>query len=246
MKRNIDPDFEFNKARFAETLSKAIGVRSAAMFAREAEISTSYLSRYMNQKVDVTPTIATLRKIANAAVGVGYKDLLEAAGYDASKYDEEDLAILAAKQGIVWSPINALMPSLCRSGFDWTISSPTEEGGPISVTVERAPFEKWFFIPVMKEMVSKEDISAVLGSKEAEVITPGSKVTFLTLEKSVFEALSLMEMSLLSLRLSVAFVNTDGIVSEERMIKSAVSTDKNDEEFVLSNRKEIILSLLSV
>lgn len=64
MKRSIDPDFAFDRARFSEILKQATGARSNVEFAREAELSVSYLSRYINQKVDMAPTLGTLKKIA--------------------------------------------------------------------------------------------------------------------------------------------------------------------------------------
>ena len=116
MKRNIDPDFAFDKVHFAEVLKIAIGNRSIAEFARIADVSTGYLSRYVNQKVDVAPTLTTMKKLGKASIGVTYLELLQAAGYDSEKYDDETTEQIALSSP-EWSPMNALLPTFCRTNF---------------------------------------------------------------------------------------------------------------------------------
>ena len=90
MRRNVDPDYEFDKDRFAEVLKAAIGDRSYSAFGKEADISFGYISKYINKKCDVSPTVQTLKKMAKVAK-VTYAELLEAAGYDSNKYEEDDI-----------------------------------------------------------------------------------------------------------------------------------------------------------
>lgn len=238
MKRNIDPDFEFDKEYFAEVLKTAIGNRSIAEFARVAEVSTGYLSRYVNQKVDVAPTLMTMKKLGKASNGVTYLELLEAAGYDTEKYDDETTEQIALASPD-WSPMNALLPALCRTNFRWQFVNPIMSGsvgGPISAKVEDAPFDMWYFIPVTKDAVTKEDISSILASERAEVIKPGSKVTFLTALKEVFEDISEMVLNLISLRISVALINVnEGLVCEEKYVNTAIEVMDVDKKFVLTN-----------
>lgn len=249
MKRNIDPDFEFDKVHFAEILKTAIGNRSIAEFARMAEISTGYLSRYVNQKVEVAPTLSTMKKLGKAAVGVSYLELLDAAGYDAEKYDDgttEKITFL----GPEWSTMNVLLPTFCRTNFKWQIINSDmnkSREGLISAKVEDTPFGMWYFIPVIKEIVTKEDINAVLGSEKAEVIRPGSKVTFLVVSKMMFEEISKMEFNLISLRISVALINpNDVIICAEHYLKTAVDLSEFDNKFVLTNIDHNEIKLLSI
>lgn len=249
MKRNIDPDFEFDKVHFADVLKTAIGNRSIAEFARIADVSTGYLSRYVNQKVDVAPTLTTMKKLGKASIGVTYLELLQAAGYDSEKYDDETTEQIALSSP-EWSPMNALLPTFCRTNFKWQFVNPDmngSAGGPISAKVEGAPFDMWYFIPVTKETVTKEDISAVLGSEKAEVIRSGSKVTFLVASKAVFEEISMMEFNLISLRISVAYINPNNvIICDEHYLKTAVDLSVSDYRFVLTNIDHNEMKLLSI
>lgn len=246
MKRSIDPDFEFDKARFSEILKQATGARSNVEFARDAELSVSYLSRYINQKVDTAPTLGTLKKIANAAKGVSYAELLEASGYDVSKYDADEMDF--ATGNAEWSPMNALLPALSKATYNWKFVDPIGvNGGPISVKADGSPFDMWYFIPVTKESVAKEDIIAVLGSKAAEVMSPESKVTFLTASKEVFDQMSAMELNLISLRISVAYIYSKNCsVSDEMYVKTAVTLTDLDQEYMLTNIEDEVVGPLSL
>ena len=234
MRRNVDPDYEFDKDRFAEVLKAAIGDRSYSAFGKEADISFGYISKYINKKCDVSPTVQTLKKMAKVAK-VTYAELLEAAGYDSNKYEEDDISATMVNSD--WSPMNTLLPTLCRTGFKWQFVNEGTAGAPLSAKVEDAPFERWYFIPVTKENVTKEDILAILGSKEAEVISSDSKVTFLTANEDVYNQMKDIELNLISLRISVALVNrNDGLIGEEHYLKTSIAVIEKDLEFVLTNQ----------
>lgn len=244
MRRNVDPDYEFDKDRFAEVLKAAIGDRSYSAFGKEADISFGYISKYINKKSDVSPTVQTLKKMAKVAK-VTYAELLEAAGYDSNKYDEDDIS--ATMVNSEWSPMNTLLPTLCRTGFKWQFVNNGTAGAPLSAKVEGAPFEAWYFIPVTKDTVTKEDILAILGSKEAEVISPESKVTFLTANKDVYAQMKDIEINLISLRISVALVNkADGLIGEETYLKTSVQITDKDRVYVLTDKGNDTITLLSL
>lgn len=244
MRRNVDPDYEFDKDRFAEVLKAAIGDRSYSAFGKEADISFGYISKYINKKSDVSPTVQTLKKMAKVAK-VTYAELLEAAGYDSNKYEEDDIS--ATMISAEWSPMNTLLPTLCRTGFKWQFVSDGTAGAPLSAKIEGAPFDAWYFIPVTKDNVTKEDILGILGSKEAEVISPESKVTFLTANKEVYNQMKDIELSLISLRVSVSLVNSiDGLICEEQYLKTAVSLLEVDKKYVLTERSSINATMLTL
>lgn len=232
MRRNVDPDYEFDKDRFAEVLKAAIGDRSYSAFGKEADISFGYISKYINKKSDVSPTVQTLKKMAKVAK-VTYAELLEAAGYDSNKYEEDDIS--ATMVNSEWSPMNTLLPTLCRTGFKWQFVSDGTAGAPLCAKIEGAPFESWYFIPVTKDNVTKEDILGILGSKEAEVISQDSKVTFITANKEVYNQMKDIELNLISIRISVALVNRDdGLIGEENYLKTSVELTSNDMDVVLT------------
>lgn len=244
MRRNVDPDYEFDKDRFAEVLKAAIGDRSYSAFGKEADISFGYISKYINKKCDVSPTVQTLKKMAKVAK-VTYSELLEAAGYDSNKYDEDDISATMVNSD--WSPMNTLLPTLCRTSFKWQFVSDGTVGAPLCAKIEGAPFESWYFIPVTKESVTKEDILAILGSKEAEVISSNSKVTFLTANENVYNQMKDIELNLISLRISVALVNkNDGLIGEENYLKTSVELSKEDLRCVLTTTRNDVKSPLSL
>ncbi len=234
MRRNVDPDYEFDKDRFAEVLKAAIGDRSYSAFGKEADISFGYISKYINKKSDVSPTVQTLKKMAKVAK-VTYAELLEAAGYDSNKYEEDDISATMVNDD--WSPMNTLLPTLCRTSFKWQFVSDGTAGAPLCAKIEDAPFESWYFIPVTKESVTKEDILAILGSKEAEVISSNSKVTFLAANENVYNQMKDIELNLISLRVSVALVNkNDGLIGEESYLKTSVVLTDTDKVYVLTDK----------
>lgn len=234
MRRNVDPDYEFDKDRFAEVLKAAIGDRSYSAFGKEADISFGYISKYINKKSDVSPTVQTLKKMAKVAK-VTYAELLEAAGYDSNKYEEDDISAIMVNNE--WSSMNTLLPTLCRTSFKWQFVSDGIAGAPLCAKVEGAPFESWYFIPVTKDNVTKEDILGILGSKETEVISPESKVTFLTANEDVYNQMMDIELNLISLRISVALVNkADGLICEEGYLKTSVKLSDGDKKIVLTSK----------
>ena len=245
MKRSVEPDFKFDKDKFGEALMAAIGTRTVAQFSKDADISYAYLSKYKNLREDKTPTPQTLKKIALVSQGPSYKELLEAAGYDSDKYEDDDIS--ATMVNSEWSPMNTLLPTLCRTSFKWQFVSDGTAGAPLCAKIEGAPFESWYFIPVTKDSVTKEDILGILGSKEAEVISSNSKVTFLTANENVYNQMKDIELNLISLRISVALVNkNDGLIGEENYLKTSVELSKEDLRCVLTTTRNDVKSPLSL
>lgn len=245
MKRSVEPDFKFDKDKFGEALMATIGTRTVAQFSKDADISYAYLSKYKNLREDKTPTPQTLKKIALVSQGPSYKELLEAAGYDSDKYEDDDIS--ATMVNSEWSPMNTLLPTLCRTSFKWQFVSDGTAGAPLCAKIEGAPFESWYFIPVTKDNVTKEDILGILGSKEAEVISPDSKVTFLTASEDVFNQIKDIELNLISLRISVALVNKiDGLIGDETYLKTSVELKAGDEVYQLTDKGNDTITPLSL
>lgn len=72
----------FNKDLFAGLLKKCIGDDSIQGFSERASIDRTYLSKYVNKRLDNPPKPEILKRIALACGGkVSYKELMEASGY---------------------------------------------------------------------------------------------------------------------------------------------------------------------
>lgn len=71
----------FDKKAFSELLQKAVGKRSLNEYARQADVSNSYISNLINCKKENPPEGKTIKKLADAAHNnITYFEMLEAAG----------------------------------------------------------------------------------------------------------------------------------------------------------------------
>lgn len=88
MKRSDYPDFKFDDEKFAELVEKAQDILTQTAFAKNANLSTNFINKCIRKKLRTAPTPATIKRIAKASDGrVSYAELLNAAGYDSSKYN---------------------------------------------------------------------------------------------------------------------------------------------------------------
>ena len=218
MRRKELTDYPFNKESFREVIIKARGERSQAEFAEDCDLSYAYLNKYANGKLLDAPTIQTIKKIAVATKTVSYEELLTAAGYDAEKY-KDDRPVGAARKDF----FHPVFLGMANSSFDWRIESKGyKDNEPFEIIIERSEVNKWFFVPVTKADITKDEIQNILMNQPK--FTPGSKVSFVTDDVSIFEALKAIELPLLSLYISVVRVIGAEIL-DEVSIKTSISTD---------------------
>jgi transcriptional regulator with XRE-family HTH domain len=72
----------FSKKDFKELLFAAIGDRSLTDFAKASGVNRTYISKYVNEKLENPPSPEIIKRIADKAQnGVTYKDLMAVAGY---------------------------------------------------------------------------------------------------------------------------------------------------------------------
>lgn len=72
----------FNKKVFKELLEKAIGNRTMTEYSNESGVNRTYISKYINEKLDNPPTPDIIKRLANTAQnGVTYEDFMKAAGH---------------------------------------------------------------------------------------------------------------------------------------------------------------------
>lgn len=73
----------FNKAKFSEVLINIVNkYDSISDFANSSKVGRSYLSKYINQKIDAPPSPKVLEKISNHSKAlVTYRELMNICGY---------------------------------------------------------------------------------------------------------------------------------------------------------------------
>ena len=73
----------FNKEEFAKIIMKIyLKYRNQRDFAKKSTISRTYLSQYMNMKLEEPPKPGILKKLAQASKGVAtYQELMNVCGY---------------------------------------------------------------------------------------------------------------------------------------------------------------------
>lgn len=72
----------FDRKKFKDLIEKAIGNNSITEYAQKSGVNRTYISKYINLKLDNPPNPNILKDLANASEGkVDYKDFMTAAGY---------------------------------------------------------------------------------------------------------------------------------------------------------------------
>ena len=218
MRRKELTDYPFNVDEFKKVIVKARGERSQAQFCADCDLSYAYMNKYANGKMTDAPTIQTLKKIALATTLVSYEELLSAAGYDPAKY-KNDRPVGAARKDLIYPVILGM----ANSPYDWKIESKGyQDGEPFEILVEKQEVKNWFFVPVTKKDISKEEIQNILLSHSA--FSSGSKVSFVTDDEDIFLVLKGLEFPLLSIYMSVIKVNGNSVM-EEVGIKTSLETE---------------------
>ena len=218
MRRKELTDYPFDKESFREVIIKARGDRSQAEFAEACDLSYAYLNKYANGKISDAPTIGTIKKIAVATKTVSYEELLTAAGYDADKY-KDDRPVGAARKDL----FHPVFLGMANSSYDWKIESKGyKDNEPFEIIIERNEVNKWFFVPVTKADITKDEIQSIIMNQPK--FTPGSKVSFVTDDACIFETLKAIELPLISLYISVVRVLGQEII-DEVSIKTSISTE---------------------
>ena len=171
--------------------------------------------------MDKPPTIGTIEKIADATEDVSFEELLAAAGYDPEKHEWKETMkgkVDDAGQYLVMP----VLASIMNSAYEWSF---TYEGyrdrEPVRIEIENAPVKKWYFIPVTKKNITREDIMAALMNEQN--FTSTSKVSFVTKDEKIYDFIKSMQFPLLSLYVSAIRVNGKNI--EESEIKTNQETD---------------------
>ena len=154
MSKAVNTDHEFNIEKYAELLSKAQGGRTQTEFAKDCGLSVAYICKHLNKRINKAPIPSTLKKIAAvAANGITYESLLDAAGYDASKYISSQAepfspVLPANMQNLEFEKMaTAIITSnLTQNNFKWNlIENNTNEHWDLEVEVKDMQTPHWYF-----------------------------------------------------------------------------------------------------
>lgn len=203
----------FQKEEYGRLLKLALGTRNQKQFCEDAGLSRSYINKYINAMMDKPPTIGTIEKIADATEDVSFEELLVAAGYDPGKHERKE-PLEGRESNVSQSLIMPVLLNIMNSDYEWSISSQGyREGEPVQVVIENEPVRDWYFIPVTKKDVAREDILAALMSDQQ--FTNTSKVSFVTQNEIIYDRIRTMQFPLLSLYVSAIRINGKNIEESE-------------------------------
>jgi transcriptional regulator with XRE-family HTH domain len=116
----------FDKIKFKDLLNQAIGDRSISTYAKESGVSRSYISQYINEKLDKPPSPEVIIRLAEASNNrISYLELMQAAGhFDIKKSEdiinyvkEAELAYLQDKNSYTKKFIYELLKMLQQTGI---------------------------------------------------------------------------------------------------------------------------------
>lgn len=252
MSKAVNTDHEFNIERYADLLAKAQGGRTQTEFAKDCGLSTAYICKHLNCRIDKAPIPSTLKKIAAAAAnGVSYEDLLDAAGYDASKYSTiGDYNSIPDRNSRSWGlefeklATATITSSLSKSNLKWSIkgASDNAERYDLDVEVIDEKITHWFFnfTTVSREEwgIDKNSLMNRMFQYYGKlVLMPAGiniKYSFVTDSQTVYNILKENTPSALAMYISLILIDTSSLsVIKEEYVKTAFS-DNNQDMFTLT------------
>lgn len=211
----------FQKEEYGRLLKLALGRRNQKQFCEDAGLSRSYINKYINAMMDKPPTIGTIEKIADATEDVSFEELLVAAGYDPGKHERKE-PLEGRESTVSQSLIMLVLLNIMNSAYEWSFTyEGYQDREPVRIEIENAPVKEWYFIPVIKKNITREDIMAALMNEQN--FTSTSKVSFVTKDEKIYDLIKSMQFPLLSLYVSAIRVNGKNI--EESEIKTNQETD---------------------
>lgn len=211
----------FQKEEYGRLLKLALGRRNQKQFCEDAGLSRSYINKYINAMMDKPPTIGTIEKIADATEDVSFEELLVAAGYDPEKHERKE-PLDGRESNVSQSLIMLVLLNIMNSAYEWSFTyEGYQDREPVRIEIENAPVKEWYFIPVIKKNITREDIMAALMNEQN--FTSTSKVSFVTKDEKIYDLIKSMQFPLLSLYVSAIWVNGKNI--DESEIKTNQETD---------------------
>lgn len=252
MSKAVNADHAFNIERYAELLAKAQGGRNQTEFAKDCGLSTAYICKHLNRRIDKAPIPSTLKKIAAAAAnGVSYEDLLDAAGYDVSKYSHiGDSDSTPDRNSRTWGlefeklATATITSALSKSNLKWSIKRTSNNMARYDLDVEviGEKITHWYFnfTTVNREErgIDKNSLLNRMFQYYGKlVLMPAGiniKYSFVTDSQTVYDMLKANMPTALAMYISLILIDTSTLsVIKEEYVKTAFS-DKLDDIISLS------------
>lgn len=248
MSKAVNTDHEFNIDTYADLLSKAQGGRSQTEFAKECGLSVAYICKHLNKRINKPPIPSTLKKIAAvAANGVSYEDLLNAAGYDASKYTPKALTVCAEE----WTNttnhmqfeklgIATITGELSRCNLKWSLNGAANnsvKNYDLDVELSGNKLTHWYFNFLTAEPEEeKGENTAFLNRIYAYygqlVLMPAcitTKYSFVTDSQTIYDLLKSNTPTALAMYVSIILIDTASLfVIKEEYVRTAFSDNMED------------------
>ena len=233
MSKAVKLDHEFDIDKYTELLIKAQGGRSQTEFANDCGLSVAYICKYINKKFDKAPIPSTIKKIAAcAAGGVSYSELLEAAGYDSSKFSTDELSetpssVIMEFEKLAMATITS---ALSHIDFEWStlprLSGFTYDFG---ISINGGKISNWFFefihesAIIVPANILPNRIMSYYGRLAMTNHEPRTKFSFVTDSVKTFENLKQFNPYMLSMFVSVILIDSSNMtVIDEVYLNSSL------------------------
>lgn len=232
MSKAVKLDHEFDIDKYTELLIKAQGGRSQTEFANDCGLSVAYICKYINKKFDKAPIPSTIKKIAAcAAGGVSYSELLEAAGYDSSKFSTDELsetpsAVIMEFEKLAMATITS---ALSHTEFEWSsLQRHSDINYDFAISITGGTISNWVFEFIHESAIMiptkalPNRVISYYGKLAIENHEPRTKFSFITDSEDTFNNLKTFNPYMLSMYVSVILIdiNSMSIIKEEYLNSS--------------------------
>ncbi len=214
MSKAVQLDHEFNLDEFTRLLNLAKGSRSQTEYAKASGLSLAYMCKYLNGKFSNPPTPNSISKMASAAKnGVSRMALFDAAGYDVTKYTDENIKnkdqLKPSSKKLLMATITT---SLSEVPFKWSYSPDTVTSGfyDYIIQVHEAPFEHWCFHFIYNDDLwyfNDGNIVNTLGSLILSEAPSKPKISFVFENQELYELYKETPIYLLNAYVSIILIN---------------------------------------
>lgn len=240
MGKTIKLDHEFDPERFAAVLKRAMRGEPQWSYAKSVGISRTYLNRRLNGKLaDSPPTLAVIEKIARYSGGGGiYVELLDAAGYDCSKYKNMFTEPKDPEYDEWRERIFGIILANVFENYDEKMEITLENTEPannladLRMPFKSGPIECWDFAFINEEKYLKKDADSRLYAYWGFVLLNADKtnikLSFVTDSQKVYDNFIHSNVSLISAYISIILVDmNEKTVLQETVLKSALKGKSN-------------------
>lgn len=241
MSKAVNTDHEFNIEKYAELLSKAQGGRTQTEFAKDCGLSVAYICKHLNKRISKAPIPSTLKKIAAvAANGITYESLLDAAGYDASKYISSQTGVFPPvfsttlqNSEFEKQATAIVIATLSQNNLKWDlIENNANEYWNMKIEIKDSKISEWYFnflTATHTDILGQKDnlIKSILAYYGRLALMPAGnyiKYSFVTDSSELYDLLKNNAPSALAIYISVILINRSSLsIIKEEYIETALS-----------------------